>query len=79
MTSSPPRRPLVAFISLAFAFALGLAAAGCGPQKKFCPETKNGVCPEPMGDASGESIYVNNDGPAEERGSIYVPSDAGSN
>ena len=86
MTSYPRRRPRAAFISpglslslsLGLALVLGALAAGCGPQKKFCPQTSNGVCPEPM-DASGESIYVNNDGPVEERGSIYIPSDAGTN
>jgi len=61
------------------ALALGAGAvqlAGCGPKQKFCPQVSNGVCPEPM-DASGESIYVMMDAPEEERGSIYVPSDAG--
>jgi hypothetical protein len=58
--------------------ALGAAVLGCGPQKKFCPETPNGVCPETM-DASGDSIYIMMDVAEEERGSIYVGSDAQGN
>jgi hypothetical protein len=59
------------------AIALGAVAVGCGPQKKFCPQSTNGVCPTPM-DASGESIYIM-DAQEEERGSIYVGQDGGGN
>jgi len=75
MTSSRSSLPVV-FVALAL--ALGAAALGCGPQKKFCPQVPNGVCPETK-DASGDSIYIMMDAPEEERGSIYVGADAQGN
>jgi hypothetical protein len=53
-----------------FWIVLGLAAVlgitfvtiACGPQKKFCPQIPNGVCPEPQDDAREESIFIDDSG-----------------
>jgi hypothetical protein len=74
--SSPRRPPLSRWSALALAVALatGALAAGCGPQKKFCPEIPNGVCPGPEPDAGppppmdaatddpGDAIFIGLDG-----------------
>ena len=51
--------------------ALGIAAAGCGPQKKFCPDSGDGVCPDPVDlDAGVKDTY---EAPEQDMGSIFVP------
>lgn len=70
-----PRRSAFSCVTmLALAAVLGAAAvAGCGPQKKFCPEIPNGKCPIPE-DAAAQDA-PNMDASGEDRGSIYIPGD----
>lgn len=68
-----PRRAALSFVVLALASALGAGVAGCGPQKKFCPEIPNGKCPIPE-DAAVDNAPMT-DAAGEERGSIFVPGD----
>lgn len=70
-----PRRPAFRFVTvLALASALGAGVvAGCGPQKKFCPEIPNGKCPIPEDAAVPDA--PNMDALGEDRGSIIVPGD----
>jgi hypothetical protein len=56
--------------------ALGAAVMGCGPQKKFCADASDGVCPDVV-DAGPMEKHV--DAPAEDMGSIYVGNDASGN
>jgi hypothetical protein len=70
----PPLGPLwPASLALAVivAFGMGVVAVGCGPEKKFCPDSGNGVCPIPV-DASPPPSDVN-DAPEEDMGSIFIP------
>jgi hypothetical protein len=66
-------RPFI-WLSLAiagvFALALGVASIGCGPQKRFCPDSGNGVCPEQVDASPGPSDVA--DAPPKEMGSIFI-------
>ena len=68
-----PLRPLwrasLALI-VAFSLAMGIAAVGCGPEKKFCPDSGNGVCPIQEDAAPPKSDVP--DAPEEDRGSVFV-------
>jgi hypothetical protein len=71
---TPPLGPIWrASLALAVvvAFVLGVAAVGCGPEKKYCPDSGNGICPIQV-DAAPPPSDVN-DAPEEEMGSIFVP------
>jgi len=54
--------------------ALGLAAAGCGPQQKFCVDASDYVC-RPIPDASPKSDVM--DTAPQDMGSIYIGNDSG--
>jgi hypothetical protein len=55
---------------VAVAFTLGIAAVGCGPDKKFCPDAAGGNCPI-IEDAAPKPDIM--DAPEEDRGSVFVP------
>jgi hypothetical protein len=58
-------------LAVVVAFFFGVTAVGCGPEKRFCPDSGNGVCPIQVDAAPPPSdVY---DGPEEERGAIFVP------
>jgi hypothetical protein len=50
-----------------------IAAPGCGPQQKFCPDAGDGVC-RPPPDAP---IDTGIDAPVVEMGSMYIGNDSG--
>jgi hypothetical protein len=56
---------------VAIAFSLGIAAVGCGPERRFCPDAANGNCPiiEDAGPPKPDVM----DAPEEDKGSIFVP------
>jgi len=69
----PPLGPLWrASLALAVvvAFVMGVVAAGCGPEKKFCPDSGNGVCPIQFD--AGAPPSDARDAPEEDMGSIFV-------
>lgn len=70
-----PRRSTLSLVTI-LALALGAAAFGCGPQKKFCPEIPNGNCPVPI-DSAVEDAGM--DMAPKETGSITVSDDAAGN
>ncbi|HET6281677.1 MAG TPA: hypothetical protein VFH73_11945 [Polyangia bacterium] len=50
----------VGLVVLAGVTASGVAAVGCGPQNKFCPNTPTGMCPPPYvppDDAGAEDVH----------------------
>jgi hypothetical protein len=63
-----PCRSTLSLVTI-LALALGAAAFGCGPQRKFCPDVPNGACPIPM-DATPEEDAM--DAAPKETGSIVV-------
>jgi hypothetical protein len=67
-----PCRSTLSLVTI-LALALGAAAFGCGPQKKFCPEIPNGVCPTPMDSAVPDDMM---DAGSEDRGPVIIGSDA---
>lgn len=53
---------LIACALAAIIWAVTLPLA-CGPQQKFCPETKTGDCPLPVQDSGAAGGGGGNDGP----------------
>jgi hypothetical protein len=47
---------------------MGVATVGCGPQKKYCPDASDGICPEPTVDSGSNPPPDAGD----DRGSIYI-------
>jgi hypothetical protein len=70
-----PLRPLwrasLALV-VALSFTLGIASVGCGPEKMFCPDSGNGVCPIKV-DAGAPPPSDASDAPPQDMGSIFVP------
>ena len=73
---SPSRLASALTLASGLAVAISVAAVGCGPKQKFCPDAGDGVCVVPMdapvvdladapSDAPQESIYVGNDAATE--------------
>jgi hypothetical protein len=46
---------------LAIAVAAASIGMACGPQEKFCPNTKTGECPLPALDSGQESQFIGDD------------------
>ena len=49
--------------------AMGFIAVGCGPQKKFCADASDGICPDVVDAAPKPDVM---DAPEEDKGSIFV-------
>jgi len=71
--SSRPRPGFALGFALGTVLALGVAATGCGPKQKFCPDAGDGVC-RPIFDAAPKDTY---EAPPMEMGAIYIGNDAG--
>jgi hypothetical protein len=70
---TPPLGPLwraSILLAMVVSLGMGVVAVGCGPEKKFCPDSGNGVCPIPV-DAAPPPSDVS-DAPEQDMGAIFV-------
>jgi hypothetical protein len=76
-------------LGLGLVLAAGVAAAGCGPKQKFCPDTMDGVCPVIVDaaptpdtmdaadeDADSGAIFIGTDAPTTVPTGDAAPADA---
>jgi hypothetical protein len=52
------------------ALVVGIVSIGCGPQKRFCPDSGNGVCPIVIDASPGTNDTM--EAPPKEMGSIFI-------